>query len=219
MKGNAPDSERRFLPEYHRYARKRPRIRRVTSAKRCSRYGRCTLSPVDGQLVGDRAFSTRNVCGLIWRPTCKGKITLDEARELIAHFWIQRKPSGSANSNGSGDAQFYQNIILGGSTKDGNEVTNRLPTSSWMSSKSCISAIIRSPCVSATIRPRNCSVGLPRCNVSVAGIVSDVQREYRDRGLVQFGYPLEEAREFTNDGCWEAIIPGKTSVHLFSLAT
>lgn len=28
---------------------------------------------------------------------------------------------------------------------------------------------------------------------------------------MQFGYPLEEAREFTNDGCWEAIIPGKTA--------
>ena len=43
------------------------------------------------------------------------------------------------------------------------------------------------------------------------GIVSMYNENTVIDGLVQFGYPLEEAREFTNDGCWEAIIPGKTA--------
>ncbi len=29
--------------------------------------------------------------------------------------------------------------------------------------------------------------------------------------LVNFGYPIEEARNYANDGCWEILIPGKTS--------
>jgi formate C-acetyltransferase len=43
------------------------------------------------------------------------------------------------------------------------------------------------------------------------GIVSIYNEELVLRALVRFGYPIEEAREFTNDGCWEVIIPGKTA--------
>jgi formate C-acetyltransferase len=31
------------------------------------------------------------------------------------------------------------------------------------------------------------------------------------RSLVAFGYPLDEARQFANDGCWEIQVPGKTN--------
>ena len=30
-------------------------------------------------------------------------------------------------------------------------------------------------------------------------------------GLVKLGIPLEEARDYSNDGCWEVVIPGKTN--------
>jgi len=58
-----------------------------------------------------------------------GTITLDEARELLAHFWIkgtewiERDPAGV---RGSGDAQHYQNIILSGIDADGADVTNEV---------------------------------------------------------------------------------------------
>ncbi|HQK76946.1 MAG TPA: pyruvate formate lyase family protein, partial [Candidatus Hydrogenedentes bacterium] len=42
------------------------------------------------------------------------------------------------------------------------------------------------------------------------GIVAAYNEEVVIEGLVKFGYPLEEARAFANDGCWETIIPGKT---------
>ena len=33
---------------------------------------------------------------------------------------------------------------------------------------------------------------------------------------MKFGYPLEEARNFTNDGCWEVLIPGKSNFRYHS---
>ncbi|MBQ8400957.1 MAG: hypothetical protein IJX14_03415, partial [Clostridia bacterium] len=56
-----------------------------------------------------------------------GKITLDEAREILAHFFIKgcewiRKDTPV----GTGDAQHYQNIVLAGVDADGRELTNEV---------------------------------------------------------------------------------------------
>lgn len=59
-----------------------------------------------------------------------GRLTLDEARELLAHFWIKGcewigAPDGSGG-HGSGGAQYYQNIILSGVDAAGHDVTNEV---------------------------------------------------------------------------------------------
>ena len=43
-----------------------------------------------------------------------GTITLDEAREILAHFFIKGCEWNNGQYIGSGDAQHYQNILLGG---------------------------------------------------------------------------------------------------------
>jgi len=43
-----------------------------------------------------------------------GTITLDEARELLAHFWIKGTEWRDIRKCYGGDAQNYQNVILGG---------------------------------------------------------------------------------------------------------
>lgn len=43
------------------------------------------------------------------------------------------------------------------------------------------------------------------------GIVSIYNEEVVIAALVKFGYPEKEARDFTNDGCWETLIPGETA--------
>ena len=56
-----------------------------------------------------------------------GNITLDKAREILAHFFIKGCEwvcGQSVGAVGSGDAQHYQNILLGGIDEDGNDVTN-----------------------------------------------------------------------------------------------
>ncbi|MEG1870291.1 MAG: pyruvate formate lyase family protein, partial [Oscillospiraceae bacterium] len=57
-----------------------------------------------------------------------GAITIDDARELLAHFWIKGCEwiGQSRIFEGSGDGQHYQNIILGGVDKDGNDIVNEV---------------------------------------------------------------------------------------------
>ena len=59
----------------------------------------------------------------------KNAITLDEAREYIAHFWIKGCEWVDAETcighkEGSGDGQFFQNVVLSGQDVQGNDETN-----------------------------------------------------------------------------------------------
>ena len=54
----------------------------------------------------------------------ENKITLDEAREVLAHFFIKGCEWVCGGNFGSGDAQHYQNIILSGIDENGADVTN-----------------------------------------------------------------------------------------------
>jgi len=142
----------------------------------------------------------------------RGAITLDEARELIAHFWIKGTEWIGCNPwPGSGDAQFYQNIVLAGIDARGNEVTNEVTY--------LILDVVEELQISdfpiAVRLNRNTPERLLRRIAEVqrqgGGIVAVYNEEVVIEALVKFGYPLEEARCFANDGCWEALIPGKTT--------
>ena len=140
----------------------------------------------------------------------KGKITLDEARELIAHFWV-KGTEWIGEFNGSGDAQFYQNVILGGIDKDGNEVTNPV---TYLVLDVVEELHISDYPIAVRIgdkTPEQLFRRIAEVQRFGGGIVSMYNENVVIDGLVKFGYPLAEAREFTNDGCWEAIIPGKTA--------
>ena len=139
----------------------------------------------------------------------KGVLTLDEAREILAHFWIKGTEWIGYHIN-SGDAQFYQNIILGGIDKDGREVTNEVTY--------LVLDIVEELHISdwpVAVRlgdktPEKLFRRVAEVQRFGGGIVSVYSENVVIDALVKFGYPLDEAREFTNDGCWEAIIPGKT---------
>ena len=141
----------------------------------------------------------------------KKRITLDEARELVAHFWIKGTEWVGDEHNGSGDAQFYQNIILGGIDREGNEVTNPVTY--------LVLDVVEELHISdfpIAVRlgdhtPDELYRRIAEVQRYGGGIVSVYNENVVIDGLVRFGYPLEEARQFTNDGCWEAIIPGKTA--------
>lgn len=143
----------------------------------------------------------------------KKVITLDEAREILAHFWIKGTEwiGGEGSYGDSGDAQFYQNIILGGIDKYGREVTNEVTY--------LVLDIIEELHISdfpIAVRlgdktPEKLFRRVAEVQRFGGGIVSVYTENTVIEGLVKFGYPLDEAREFTNDGCWEAIIPGKTA--------
>lgn len=140
-----------------------------------------------------------------------GALTLDEAREFLAGFfikgceWIQ-----SDTPCGSGDAQHYQNIVLGGIDRDGKEVTNEATY--------LILDIVEELGISdfpITVRvnentPQRLLTRVAEVMRHGGGVIAIYNEPLILDSLVQFGYSLAEAREFANDGCWEVQIPGKT---------
>ena len=145
------------------------------------------------------------------RDLAEGRITRDEARELLAHFWIKGcEWIGAFETRGSGDAQHYQNIVLSGIGPDGTDVTNDV---TWLV-LDVVEELHISDFPIAVRLNRHSPERLLRRMAEVqrhgGGIVAAYNEEVAIDGLVKFGYPLDEARAFANDGCWEAIIPGKT---------
>jgi pyruvate-formate lyase len=143
----------------------------------------------------------------------QGRITLDEARELIAHFWIMGAEWTGAQTcfGGSGDAQFYQNIVLAGVNAQGEEVANEVTY--------LVLDVVEELGISdfpiAVRLNRDSPDRLLRRVAEVqrrgGGIVAVYSEEVVIEALVRFGYTPERARGFANDGCWEAIIPGQTA--------
>lgn len=140
-----------------------------------------------------------------------GKITLDDARELVAHFWIKGTEWCGIAPIGSGDAQYYQNIVLAGVDWEGHEVANEVTY--------LVLEVVEELHISdfpiAVRLNRKTPEKLLRKIAEVqrhgGGIVACYNEEVVIEALTEFGYPLTEARKFANDGCWEALIPGKTT--------
>ena len=143
----------------------------------------------------------------------RGDITLDEARELLAHFWIKGTEwiGACGDARGSGDAQHYQNIILSGVNAKGEDITNDVTC--------LVLDVVEELNISdfpIAVRvnrrtPRRLLERIAEVQKHGGGIVALYNEEVVIDGLVKFGYQLEEARTFTNDGCWEVLIPGRTA--------
>ncbi len=141
-----------------------------------------------------------------------GLITLDEARELLAHFWIKGAEWAAAPwaFGGSGDAQFYQNVILGGVDESGKEITNDVTY--------LILDVVEELRISdypiAVRLNKNSPERLLRRIAEVeslgGGIVSVYSEDTVISALQTIGISLENARRYTNDGCWEPQVPGET---------
>jgi formate C-acetyltransferase len=150
------------------------------------------------------------------------RITLDEARELLAHFWIKGCEWISASWDlppSSGDAQFYQNIILSGVDNNGQDVTNEVTY--------LVLDIVEELHISdfpiavrvSSRTPERLWRRIAEIQRLGGGIVSIYNEDLVLRSLSRFGYPLDEVRDFTNDGCWEVIIPGKTAFGYYPFDT
>ena len=173
-------------------------------------------------------FAFQRLCGnwpgigrideMLWpyleKDLAAGTITEEEAGEYIAHFWIKGAEwcNGEAveEKDGTGDGQYYQNIILSGVDTQGNDITNPV---TYMVLDVVEATHISDFPVSVRIG-RNSDPKLIRRVAEVMklgyGILAVYNEDVVIESLVKLGYPLEEARNFANDGCWEIQIPGKT---------
>ena len=140
----------------------------------------------------------------------EGALTLDEARELLAHFWIKGCEWVNGEVVATGDAQYYQNIILGGVDEEGKEVLNEV---TWLV-LDVVEELHISDFPIAVRVSKNTGEKLLRRVAEIqrlgGGIIAIYNEDRVIANLVKFGYPLDEARNFANDGCWEILVPGKT---------
>ena len=140
----------------------------------------------------------------------QGRLTTEEAREILAHFFIKGCEWICGGNYGSGDAQHYQNIVLAGIDADGKDVTNPVTF--------LVLDIIEELGISdfpTTVRTgKNTDPALLKRVAEVirygGGVLAIYNEDLIIESLVADGYSLEEARTFANDGCWEIQIPGKT---------
>ena len=145
------------------------------------------------------------------RDLAAGIITLGEARELLAHFWIKGCEWIGARAHESGDAQHYQNIVLGGVDSGNNQVLNNV---TWLVLDVVEELHISDFPVAVRVgkkTPKNLFRRIAEVQRLGGGIVAIYNDDVVIPALKRFGYTTEEARSYANDGCWEVLIPGKTA--------
>lgn len=121
---------------------------------------------------------------------------------------------------GTSANHWQMNIILGGLQPDGSDGTNEL---TYMILEQWAYYELVSPIMSVRFhkntptRLRDMCAAILRCGSGEPCIYND---EVVVKGLVDAGVPIEDARNYSNDGCWEVLIPGKTDyiyMHVRSL--
>lgn len=105
---------------------------------------------------------------------------------------------------------WLQNVMLGGQDGDGKDATNTLTTMCLEASRKFD---LTQPTISLRVHRESPETLLElACRVIQRG--GGMPSIYNDpvliEGLVGYGFPLEKARGFSNDGCWEILIPGET---------
>ncbi len=144
------------------------------------------------------------------RDLAAGLLTLDQARELLAHFFIKGCEWVCGESWVSGDAQHYQNIVLAGADAQGKDTANAVT--------GLVLDVVEELGISdfpiAVRLHAGTPAGLIRRMAEVIRHGGGIVAAYNDalvvESMVGFGYPREEALGFANDGCWEVQVPGKT---------
>ncbi|MBN1458806.1 MAG: hypothetical protein JXA57_04670 [Armatimonadetes bacterium] len=105
---------------------------------------------------------------------------------------------------------WLQNIVVGGLTPAGEDGTNPL---TYLLLESYRRNGMTNPLLTVRVH-RNSPEELVRYVAEVLKDGGGMPALFNDEalipGLEQLGIPTEDARDYTNDGCWEVIIPGRT---------
>jgi len=148
--------------------------------------------------------------GYLERDLARGSLSLEEAREILAHFFIKGCEWVCGGNYGSGDAQHYQNILLAGVDGNGREVTN---TVTYLVLDILEELGISDFPTTVRVNRHTDPAFLTRVAEVIrlgGGVLAVYNEDLILDSLTGYGYTPEEARKFANDGCWEVQIPGKT---------
>ena len=163
-----------------------------------------------------------------------GRLTLAHAQEIVDCFVLKFNERTQfhfaehfADKPGERDAwrvweeadvnHWLQNVVLGGVTGSGDDATNAVTFL-------VLDAIQRLPVTQPAVAVR-VHRGSPAALIDTCARVlrqgGGAPILYNDEvivpGLVAAGVPVEDARDYTNDGCWETLIPGKTDFNWYGV--
>ena len=111
---------------------------------------------------------------------------------------------------GIGANSWFMNAILGGQKRDGSDATNDL---TYMILRLWNELELIAPVMSVRFfkgSPKRLFDECARILRSGSGEPAIYNDEKIIQGFLEKGVPLEDARDYSNDGCWETLIPGYT---------
>ena len=139
------------------------------------------------------------------RDIAAGRLTQEKAQELLENYFV--KLNYFAGNNDS-----LRNIALGGQTPEGEDATNEL---TYM----CLVAAGRLMLPEPKLNVRFFTGSPPKllelsCRLTCKGLSNPAyfNDEVAIPGLLALGIPIEDARDYCNDGCSELIIGGKSTI-------
>lgn len=144
----------------------------------------------------------------------KGKLTKEQAQELIDCIWVKlndlNKCRDEDSAKGFSGYSLFQNLIVGGQTKEGEDATNDL---SFMCIEASFHVFLPQPSLSIRVwngtpyELLNRAAQLTRTGIGLPAYYND---EVIIPSLMNRGVSLEDARNYSIIGCVEPQCPGKT---------
>ena len=143
-----------------------------------------------------------------------GKITREEAQELIDCIWVKlndlNKCRDAESAKGFAGYSLFQNLIVGGQDEHGRDATNDL---SFMCIEASYHVFLPMPSLSIRVwngSPYDLLIRAAELTRTGIGLPAYYNDEVIIPSLMSRGVTLEEARNYNIIGCVEPQVPGKT---------
>ena len=142
-----------------------------------------------------------------------GRSSREEAQELVEHLWLKMNEEGQlippVQGAGGGGLITARVLTIGGQTLTGEDATNEMTYIALDASKS---VRLTQPAVAIRLHrnsPKEFLVAITDTLRKMAGLFSFFNDEMMIPYLMNLGIPLEDARDYSTEGCMRWIIPGK----------
>lgn len=144
----------------------------------------------------------------------RGEMTVEQGQELLDLLWIKFTEINKVRDEGStkafGGYPMFQNLIVGGQTRDGRDATNEL---SYMCLQATANTQLYQPSISIRVH-EGTPDELYMKAIAVSGLGLGMPAYYNDRyiipALLSRGLTREDARDYGIIGCVEPQVGGKT---------
>lgn len=142
-----------------------------------------------------------------------GAVTPEQARELLSCFWLKllavKKVRSWSHTRFSAGGPLYQNVTIGGVTREGADAVNEL---SYLILESVGDMKLTQP--NLTVRyHKGMSADFLKAAIEVIkrgfGMPAFNNDEVVIPGMLKLGVSLEDARDYSAIGCIEVAVPGK----------